>query len=166
MDGSFHIDTIDVLIKTYGTGRPADGQIAKSFQSTARAGWPRFSLAVQNLNPTVLRLCHIYAIIYVYKNLPLRESRMPFTLSNTEALGRTYAAARMMAGLDQAGLASAAGLSAGTISNVERGRDSKRETLRAIRRALSREGVLIAFSPNNGLASVSISFAADEGEEE
>ena len=91
---------------------------------------------------------------------------MPFTLSNTEALGRTYAAARMMAGLDQGGLASAAGLSAGTISNVERGRDSKRETLRAIRRALSREGVLIAFSPNNGLASVSISFAADEGEEE
>ncbi len=91
---------------------------------------------------------------------------MPLNLSNTEALGRTYAAARMMAGMDQAGLAQMAGLSAGTISNVERGRDSKRDTLRAIRRALSREGVLIAFSPNNGLASVSIAFAADEGEEE
>jgi transcriptional regulator with XRE-family HTH domain len=91
---------------------------------------------------------------------------MPLSLSNSEALGRTYAAARMMAGLDQGGLASAAGLSAGTISNVERGRDSRAETLRAIRRALSRAGVLVAFSRNNGLASVSISFATDEGEEE
>lgn len=91
---------------------------------------------------------------------------MPLSLSNTEAIGRTYAAARMMAGLDQSALATSAGLSASTISNVERGRDSKKDTLRAIRRALSREGVLIAFSPNNGLASVLISFAADEGEEE
>ena len=91
---------------------------------------------------------------------------MPLSLSNSEALGRTYAAARMMGGLDQAGLATAAGLSAGTISNVERGRDSRPETLRAIRRALSRAGVLVAFSKNNALASVSISFATDEGEEE
>lgn len=91
---------------------------------------------------------------------------MPLNISNIEAQGRAYAAARMMAGLDQAGLANAAGVSAGTISNVERGRDSRRETLRSIRRALSREGVLVAFSPNNGLASVSISFAADEAEEE
>lgn len=91
---------------------------------------------------------------------------MPLSLSNSEALGRTYAAARMMAGLDQGGLATAAGLSAGTISNVERGRDSRAETLRAIRRSLSRAGVLVAFSRNNGLASVSISFATDEGEEE
>ncbi len=91
---------------------------------------------------------------------------MPFSLSNTEALGRTYAAARTMAGLDQAGLAHAAGLSAGTISNVERGRDTKPETLRAIRRALNREGVLVGFSRNNGLSSVTISFAADEGDED
>lgn len=91
---------------------------------------------------------------------------MPLSLSDTEARGRTYAAARMMAGLDQGALATAAGLSGGTISNVERGRDSRAETLRAIRRALSREGVLVAFSSNNGLASVSISFAADDGEEE
>jgi len=91
---------------------------------------------------------------------------MPLSLSDTEARGRTYAAARMMAGLDQAALANAAGLSGGTISNVERGRDSKRDTLRAIRRALTREGVLLAFSSNNGLASVSISFAADEGEDD
>lgn len=91
---------------------------------------------------------------------------MPLSLSNTEAIGRTYAAARMMAGLDQSALATSAGLSASTVSNVERGKDSKKETLRAIRRALSREGVLIGFSSNNGIALVSISFAADEGEED
>ena len=91
---------------------------------------------------------------------------MPLNLSNTEALGRTYAAARMMAGLDQASLAHEAGLSAATISNVERGRDSRDDTLRAIRRALARQGVLVAFSRNNGLASVAISFAADDGEED
>jgi transcriptional regulator with XRE-family HTH domain len=91
---------------------------------------------------------------------------MPLSLSNAQALGRTYAAARMMTGLDQASLAHQAGLSAGTISNVERGRDSRPETLRAIRRAIAREGVLIAFSRNNGLATVSISFAADDAEEE
>jgi transcriptional regulator with XRE-family HTH domain len=91
---------------------------------------------------------------------------MPLNLSNTEALGRTYAAARMMAGLDQATLATRAGLSAGTVSNVERGRDSKADTLKAIRRALGKEGVLVAFSKNNGLASVSISFATDDEEED
>jgi transcriptional regulator with XRE-family HTH domain len=72
----------------------------------------------------------------------------------------------MMAGLDQAALAYAAGLSAATISNVERGRESRAETLRAIRRALGRKGVLVGFSENNGLASVTISFAVDEGSED
>lgn len=91
---------------------------------------------------------------------------MPLNLSNSQALGRTYAAARMMAGLDQAALAAAAGVSAATVSNVERGRDSRPDTLKAIRRALVQEGVLVGFSKNNGLASVTISFAADEGDEE
>lgn len=91
---------------------------------------------------------------------------MPFSLSNTEALGRTYAAARLMAGLDQVGLAQAAGLSAATISNLERGRDTRPDTTRAVRRALSKAGVLVAFSKNNGLASVTISFATDEGDDE
>jgi len=91
---------------------------------------------------------------------------MPLNLSNSAALGRTYAAARMMAGLDQAALAERAGISAGTVSNVERGRDSKADTLKAIRRALSREGVLIGFSRNNGLATVSIAFASDDDGEE
>jgi len=91
---------------------------------------------------------------------------MPMNLSPTEARGRTYAAARMMAGLDQAGLANAAGLSAGTISNVERGRDATDDTLRRIRRALGREGVLLGFSTGKGLASVTINFAEDEAEED
>lgn len=91
---------------------------------------------------------------------------MPLNLSNAQALGRTYAAARMMAGLDQGSLAVATGLSAGTISNVERGKDSRPDTLKSIRRTLAREGVLVAFSANNGLASVVISFAADEREDE
>ncbi len=50
-DGGFHVDMIDVLVKTYGKGLPTDGQKAQSFQSTARAGWPRFSLAVQIAAP-------------------------------------------------------------------------------------------------------------------
>lgn len=91
---------------------------------------------------------------------------MPLNLSNAEARGRTYAAARMMAGLDQAALAAAAGVSAGTVSNVERGREIRPDTLRAIKRVLTREGVLFAFSSNNGLASVLMSFAADEEEED
>lgn len=91
---------------------------------------------------------------------------MPINVSNSEALGRTIAAARMMAGMDQASLAEAASVSAGTVSNVERGRDAKPETVKAVRNALARQGVLIAFSRNNGLASVSISFATDDAEED
>ena len=91
---------------------------------------------------------------------------MPLSLTNAEARGRTYAAARMLAGLDQAALAVEAGVSAATVSNVARGREGRPATLKAIRRALMRQGVLVGFSPSNGLASVSISFAADDEEEE
>lgn len=72
----------------------------------------------------------------------------------------------MLAGLDQAGLAYEAGVSAGTISNVERGRDTKPETLKSVREALRRKGIVMAFSGNNGLATVTFSFASDELEEE
>jgi len=91
---------------------------------------------------------------------------MPLSLTNAEARGRTYAAARMLAGLDQAALAAEAGVSAATVSNVERGREGRPTTLKAIRKALTRQGVLVGFSPSNGLASVSISFAVDDQEEE
>ena len=115
----------------------------------------------------ILYICLILAIFdVILSSQHLRLGRMPLSLSNSEALGRTYAAARMMAGLDQATLATRAGLSAGTVSNVERGRDSRADTLKAIRRALNGEGVLVAFSRNNGLASVSISFATDDQEED
>lgn len=87
------------------------------------------------------------------------------SLTNAEAPGRTYAAARMMAGLDQASVAVAAGVSAATVSNVERGREGRPDTIKAIK-ALARQGVLVSFSSNTGLASVAISFAADEQEEE
>ena len=91
---------------------------------------------------------------------------MPFTLSITEARGRTYAAARMLAGLDQADLATLSDLSPATISNVERGKESRSETLKAIRKSLHREGVLVGFSGKNGLATVTISFAAEDDEDE
>jgi transcriptional regulator with XRE-family HTH domain len=92
---------------------------------------------------------------------PSDRGRLPY-LVIVRRLSRTYVAARMMAGLDQAAMALAASLSAGSVSNVERGRDARPETLRALRQPLSREGVLIGFSRNNGLASVTISFVADE----
>lgn len=91
---------------------------------------------------------------------------MSLNLTNAEARGRTYAAARMLAGLDQAALAAAASVSPATVSNVERGREGRPETIKAIRKALTRRGVLVGFSSSNGLASVTISFAADTEEEE
>ena len=94
------------------------------------------------------------------------DLNLPFNLTIAEARGRTYAAARMLAGLDQAALAVVAKVSAGTVSNVERGREGRPETLRAIRNALTQRGVLVAFSSNNGLASVTISFAANEEEDD
>lgn len=120
------------------------------------------------VQPNATKVRHIYAIFVVALTRCRidKDHAMPFSLSNAEALGRTYAAARMMAGLDQAALSQAAGVSAATISNVERGRDARPETIKAVRRALAREGVLVAFSRNNGLASVTISFSADDGEDE
>lgn len=91
---------------------------------------------------------------------------MRLNLTNAEARGRTYAAARMLAGLDQAALAIAAGVSNGTVSNVERGRESRPDTLKAIRKALSDKGVVITFHVNNGLASVLMAFGTDDEEEE
>jgi transcriptional regulator with XRE-family HTH domain len=96
----------------------------------------------------------------------LKELAMAISISNSEAMGRTIAAARMMAGLDQAALAEAASVSAGTVSNIERGREVKSESVKSVRNALARHGVLIGFSRNNGLASVSIAFVTDEGEED
>jgi transcriptional regulator with XRE-family HTH domain len=79
--------------------------------------------------------------------------------------GRMVAAGRMLAGLDQAGLAEAAGVSPSTISNVERGSDARDETIRAIRKALRRSGVTIAIDRQNGLALTAMRFDEPENDD-
>ena len=82
------------------------------------------------------------------------------TLNPLVARGRVIAAGRMLAGLDQAGLAAAAGLSASTVSNVERGRLNVRdETLDAIKQALMRVGVDVTQNSRTGLHAVGTSYA-------
>ena len=76
------------------------------------------------------------------------------------AQGRVVAAARMLAGLDQAQLAAVAGLSASTISNVERGRPGIRaETLRAVRQALETLGIDLAHNRGTGHHAAATSYA-------
>lgn len=65
-------------------------------------------------------------------------------LEENQAVGRCYAAARMMAGMDQGKLAEKAGVSASTISNLERGSDIKDETITKIRKALWKSGVKVS----------------------
>lgn len=87
-------------------------------------------------------------------------------ISAQEAMGRVVAAGRMLAGLDQAALATAAGVSAATVSNVERGNDARPTTLSAIRRALRHAGVNVCFSANNGHASAAICFEEPHASED
>ena len=89
-----------------------------------------------------------------------------FSLSDTEARGRTYAAARMLAGLNQAELGELAKLSAATVSNVERGEDARRTTTRSIKKALNKHGVVVSFSPRNGIAAVTIRFDSTDDEDD
>ena len=79
-------------------------------------------------------------------------------LSDQRALGRGIAAARMLTGLDQADVATAAGVSAATVSNVERGNDARDETVSAIRKALNRKGATIAVDKRNGLIVVALRY--------
>jgi hypothetical protein len=85
------------------------------------------------------------------------------SLTNAEAPGRTYAAARMMAGLDH-GCCRRWCLGCHRLK-CRAGSGRPTRTIKAIK-ALARQGVLVSFSSNTGLASVAISFAADEEEEE
>ncbi len=76
------------------------------------------------------------------------------------ARGRVVAAGRMLAGLDQAELAAAAGLSASTVSKVERGKADVREaTLEAVRHALERLGVDLTRNDRTGLHAAATSYA-------
>ncbi len=90
---------------------------------------------------------------------------MAIPLSSVEALGRAIAAGRMLAGLDQAELATKAGLSAATVSNVERGNDALHDTIKAIRRALRKSGVTVCFEASNGHASATIAFEEPDDDE-
>ncbi len=90
---------------------------------------------------------------------------MRLLIHQVEAYGRMIAAGRMLAGLDQAQLAEAAGISAATVSNVERGNDAREDTRKAIRRALKKGGVSICFDTVNGLISTAITFEEPDEEE-
>lgn len=91
---------------------------------------------------------------------------MPVVLSSNPAEGRMIASGRMLAGLDQAALAASAGVSASTISNVERGSDARAETVRLIRRALRRHGVTLSFDRTNGIAIAALCFSEPEDDED
>lgn len=85
-------------------------------------------------------------------------------LDQSNAMGRLVAAGRMLAGLDQVGLAALAGVSASTISNIERGQESREDTLKAIRKALRSCGVVNSHDKTNG--SILLSLSYDEPDEE
>jgi transcriptional regulator with XRE-family HTH domain len=81
--------------------------------------------------------------------------------NEVEATARMIGAGRMLAGLDQVGLARAAGVSPSTISNVERGKNknkARRENLEAIQRALLRKGVTLINDNYNGRILLSITY--------
>ena len=83
------------------------------------------------------------------------------TISPLVARGRVIAAGRMLAGLDQAGLAAAAGVSASTVSKVERGRAEVRaDTLHAIKQALGRFGIDLTQNGRTGLHAAGTSYGS------
>jgi transcriptional regulator with XRE-family HTH domain len=74
--------------------------------------------------------------------------RKNLTVEEWEALvGRQVRAARVAAGLDQAGLASRANVSLATLSNLERGKGSTLKTVVAVARALERTDWLENLAP-------------------
>jgi len=70
-----------------------------------------------------------------------------------------------MAGLDQDQLARRSGVSAATISNIERGNGGRDETISSIRSALRKSGVSVLWDTKNGLASVSLVYEKPDSEE-
>lgn len=91
---------------------------------------------------------------------------MAVALEGATAFGRAISAGRMLAGMDQAALGSAAGVAASTISNVERGNDARSDTTRAIKRALREAGVLVTYSTRLGMAQASLIFEEPDEDEE
>jgi transcriptional regulator with XRE-family HTH domain len=87
-------------------------------------------------------------------------------LAQFDAIGRSYAAARMLAGLDQAQLAKKADISASTVSNLERGNEAREETIASIRKALRRSGVKVTIDAQFGLISVDAIYTNPEEDEQ
>lgn len=88
-------------------------------------------------------------------------------LNHWQAQGRVIAAGRMLAGLDQTQLGEKAGVSATTISNIERGvTESRPETVKKVRTALRKEGINLAFNMGTGLLMVATTYAGPDDEDD
>jgi len=75
-------------------------------------------------------------------------------MSEQQARGRHFHAGRILAGLDQQALATIAGVSPGTISNIELGKKSTDDSIKRVRRALRERGVNLTFGNHQAGASV------------
>jgi transcriptional regulator with XRE-family HTH domain len=75
-------------------------------------------------------------------------------IAKREAQGRLLEAGRILAGLDQGSLASLAGVSASTVSNIENGRTATEASVKAVRKALRDEGVNLSFGNDQAVASI------------
>jgi transcriptional regulator with XRE-family HTH domain len=76
-------------------------------------------------------------------------------ISKDEAQGRVIGAGRMLAGLDQGELGRLAGVSASTVSNIERGRNATPDSIKAVRKALRDRGVNLSFGNDQAIAAIS-----------
>ena len=71
-------------------------------------------------------------------------------------VGEQVRALRIAAGLDQAQLASSAGLSLGAVKNLEQGNGSTLRTLVRVTRALGRDDWLASLSPRVGVSPIDV----------
>ena len=85
-------------------------------------------------------------------------------LDEAKATARMISAGRMLAGLDQEGLASAAEVSASTISNIETGKTKARHDHHriAIQKALLKNGVTLTNDTDNGRILLAITYKLTE----
>jgi len=71
-------------------------------------------------------------------------------------IGEQLRALRIAAGLDQAGLASLAGLSLGAVKNLEQGNGSSLRTVVRVARALGREDWLTGLAPRVTVSPIDV----------
>lgn len=72
------------------------------------------------------------------------------------AIGDQFRALRIARDLDQAQLASRAGVSLGSVKNLEQGRGSTLKTIVRVARALDREDWLVALSPRITVSPIDV----------